>query len=436
MSWWSRTLNAFGLQRRETDRWVRAAMARAGGTTGTGSVQVTADTALRSSAAWACARLRADLISSMPVDVFRRVGGVQLEVTKPSLLVRPAPGMGIAEWLWSTQFDLDRYGNCFGIITGSRASGLPAEVELVSAGEITVLTSGRRISGYKIGNIRYEPGEIWHERQYTAAGSPLGLSPIAYAAMSIGGYLSAQQFALDWYQAGAMPSGVLRHTQKSVPQEVASAMKTRFKVAVEGRDIFVTGNDWEWTPAAGDASSAAFLDEMRYGVEDICRFLGVPGDMIDAPVHGSAVTYANVTQRNLQLLILNLAPAIVRREAALSEALPQPHFVKLNTDAILRMDPQTRSAMQIAQVDGRILAPSEAREQNNLQPFTDDQLAEFDRLWPTKQVAATPAQRALGWAPPDFGTPAQHHVIQAHAADLPALAPIESGLSSTERTTR
>lgn len=53
------------------------------------SVSVTGESAMRHSAVWACLRLRADLISTMPVDVFRRSGGVQVEVTKPSLLVTP-----------------------------------------------------------------------------------------------------------------------------------------------------------------------------------------------------------------------------------------------------------------------------------------------------------------------------------------------------------
>ena len=39
---------------------------------GLGARNVTREQALRTSAAWACLRLRADLVSMMPVDVFRR----------------------------------------------------------------------------------------------------------------------------------------------------------------------------------------------------------------------------------------------------------------------------------------------------------------------------------------------------------------------------
>ena len=47
------------------------------GTSG-GAAAVTNETALRHSAVWACLRLRANLISTMPVDLYRKVDGIQV----------------------------------------------------------------------------------------------------------------------------------------------------------------------------------------------------------------------------------------------------------------------------------------------------------------------------------------------------------------------
>jgi len=350
---------------------------------------VSADTALRSSAVWACLRLRADLISTMPVDEFRRVNGVQVEVPKPAFLTYPGgPRVHITEWLYSSQVDLDRCGNGFGLITERDASGNPSRVDLVPASDVVVRGTAGDITDYRIGSTTYDPRDIWHERQFTLPGLPIGLSPVAYAAYSIGGYLSAQQFALDWFGNSAGPGGTLKNTRQDVvSQEVAQAVKDRFKIATRNRDIFVTGSDWEWTPGSADASQSAFLEQMKYGVTDICRFFGVPADMIDAEGSSSSITYANVTQRNLQLLVMNLGPAIVRREVALSAALPQPRYVKLNTDAILRMDPSTVTENLAAQITARLRTVDEGREVLNLPPLTDAQYAEFDRLFPAK---ATP----------------------------------------------
>lgn len=359
------------------------------GSNGTGSVTVTSDTALRSSAVWACLRLRADLISTMPLDAYRRREGVQIEVAKPPVLVTPGgESVPITEWLYSSQFDLDRSGNVVGPITERDGMGLPRRIDLVPLSDVYARGKGSEIIEWRIGKRIYQPSEVWHEKQFTIPGMPLGLSPVSYAAWSIGGYLSAQQFALDWFANDVAPTGTLKNTETSeISAKVAQVMKDRFKASVAGRDVFVTGAEWEYTPAAADASQAAFLEQMKYGVTDVTRFFGVPADMIDAEGSSSSITYANVTQRNLQLLVMNLGPAIIRREVALSRLLPQPRYVKFATDAILRMDPTARTEAILSRVAGRTLSPSEARELDNLPPFTAEQEAEFARLFPAK---ATP----------------------------------------------
>ena len=349
-----------------------------------GAVVVDSDSALRHSAVWACLNLRASLVSTTPLDVFRRVGGVQVEAPKPPVLVLPGgASCGLPEWLFSSQFELDRTGNVFGLITKRDRGNLPAEIELQPTSDVTVKGRGPQITGYRIGRKQYPVEDVWHEKGATIPGVPVGLSPIAYAARSIGGYLSAQQYAIDWFAAGPHPKGVLKNTEMDVLNPAVTAeTKARFKEATAAGDIFVTGKIWEYTPEVQAAAGAVFLDEMKYGVVDVCRFLGVPSDMIDGGVSGSTVTYANVTQRNLQFLIMHLGPVYFRREWAFSNLLlEQPRYVKFATDSVLRMDPESRTKLLGQQVRDRLLAPSEAREIDNRQPYTEDQLAEFDRLW-------------------------------------------------------
>jgi HK97 family phage portal protein len=354
-------------------------------------VRVDPDSALRHSAVFACLRLRANLVASTPLDVFRRVGGVQVEVEKPPLLVNPGGAVPaytagavntlIGEWLWSSQFDLDRYGNAFGVITARDGYGYPSVVELAPTGDVRVVGRGQAVSDVFIGGTKYKPRDIWHERQYTVPGSPMGLSPIMYAAWSISGYLSAQRFSLDYFGTGGIPSGVLRNTvMDEMDAKVISEAKSRFKTAVEGRDVFVTGRDWEWTAVQATGAASVFLDEMKYGVGDVARFLDVPGDMIDAESASGSITYANISQRNLQLLLTSMGPAFKRREDTFSSAIKSDRYAKFNTDALLRMDPETRSRVVNGQVLARVLAPSEARELENRPPFTPEQIAEFDLL--------------------------------------------------------
>ncbi|MEV6614257.1 phage portal protein [Streptomyces sp. NPDC051051] len=367
-------------------------------------VHVTSETALRNSAVWACLRLRADLMSSFPIDVYRYVNGIQVEVPKPPVLVSPGgTEVGMKEWMYSTEFDLDRGGNCFGIITersgviGPDGRGLPGRVDLVELGSVSVRGNGSTITKFVIGGKEYEPWEVWHEKQYTVAGCPLGLSPVAFAAWTIEESLSAQQFARDWFAGGAVPLAELKNNQKTVDKDNARIAREQFRAAVDSSGLFVHGMDWEYKPIQAVASQSSFLEARQYGASDIARFFGVPGDLVDVAVSGSSITYANIGQRNLQFLIMNLGPAVGRREDAFSRKLVSgPRFVKLNTDALLRMDPEARARTIGSQITSRILAPSEARALENRPPFTDDQLAEFDRLFGSRSVPAQPTTAVPG----------------------------------------
>lgn len=368
-----------------------------------GNVVVTNDSALRHSAVWACLRLRANLVSTMPVDLYRRVNGVQVEVPKPKVLVSPGGDrVDIVEWLYSSQFDLDRSGNCFGLITERDGLGFPSRIDLLSLGDVSVVVKNGEITAYRIAGTLHDPVNIWHERQYTVAGLHVGLSPVAYAAWSIGEYLSIQDFALDWFGNSTVPAAQLKNTAKTLTAQEAATHKERFSASVHAGQPWVTGSDWEYNPLTAANQTTEWVEGKQYGIGDIARFFDCPGDLIDAIVTGGSITYANITQRNLQFLIMHLGPAVVRRENALSRLTSKPRFVKLNTNALLRMDPETQATTIASQIESRTLAPSEARALYDRPPLTDAQIAEFKTLFGDPGAKATQpisATKPTGVAP-------------------------------------
>lgn len=358
-----------------------------------GTAYVTAASAMRHSAVWACLRLRQDLMSTFPVDVFRKVGPIQVEMPKPGILTAPGENAGVkvdfAEWMAATEFDLDRSGNTIGLIVEKNALNLPARIDLQPLSSCSLRMHNGKLK-YRIDNKEYDPSEVWHERQYVVSGLAMGLSPVAHAAWAIGQYMNVQQFAMDWYGNGGIPKARLKNTAKTILPTEATVIKDRWKATVQHGDLFVHGSDWEYEMIQAEKSDMAWIEAQRYSSTDIARFFGVPSDLIDAAVSGQSVTYANMTQRNLQFLIMNLGPAVVRRENALSSLLPKPRFVKLNTDALLRMDPLTRAQMFQIQIDSKQRVPSETRALDNFPPFTPEQLAEFELASPSPQPESEP----------------------------------------------
>ena len=371
----------------------------------TGAVAVTNDSAQRHSAVWSLLDLRGGLMSSFPVDVYRNVAGIRVELPKPPVLVDPGGSeWDYVDWMYATQRDLDRAGNTIGLVTEVNGAGLPARIDLQPIDICSVIikkdTGEKR---FRIGGKEYTADKVWHERQYLVAGLPVGLSPVAYAALSIGEALSMQDFALQWFGAGGTPNAHLRNTIKQTltPGE-ATATKARWRATVQVGEPLVTGKDWEYKPIQSEAVGMEWLEGRRWSVPEICRFFGGSADLIDGTVAGQSVTYANMTERNLQFLVMKLGPAVRRREKNLSKLLPRPRYVKLNTDALLRMDPKSRAELIATRIRSRTLTVTEARALDDLPPLTPEQEAEFVRLFGApKQLNQAGASRAAAADDPD-----------------------------------
>jgi HK97 family phage portal protein len=362
---------------------------RTGTRGGTGSVP--RSQALRLSSAWACLRLRADIVSTMPIDVFRRVQGVQVEQTKPPIMLNPDGGeYGWEDWLYRSQFDLDSVGNTMGKIVETDATR-PAVIELWNACDVAVgKRDGQRY--YRHGGQVVDARFVWHERQYPLAGAPLGLSPIAHAALAMQPALSAAQFAAMWFSGAATPAQHLKNVAKKLNKREARAVKANFENQVEDGGLFVSGQDWELKVLGAKAAESMFLEQQKFTPNDVCRFLGVPADMIDAETSTGSITYANVTQRNLQFLILNLNPALIRREKRFSrDLLPAPRYAQFNRNALLQMDALTRFQVYAAGITNRIYTPDEVRDLENMPPLSPEDKALFKEFWPPKAGGPSPA---------------------------------------------
>lgn len=359
----------------------------------TGTTRVSAESALRSSAVWAALRLRSDLVSTMPIGAYREVDGTPVEIKLPAVeWVNAGRVIGWNEAVAATQFDLDRSGNTFGIITARNAFGLPSRIELVAYSDVAMMppAQGSTQWRYRVGAVEVSAENMWHERQYVVPGIPLGLSPIAYAAWSIGAYLSAQDFALQWFSGSGMPAVILRNKERTVDADAAAETKMRYKASVAPGDVFVTGADWELAPVNAANESNRYIETMQYGVPDIARFFGVPADLIDGAVSGSSVTYASMTQRNLQLLVMNLGPSVTRRERAFSDLLlPKPRYIKLNRSSLLAMDPESRARKNQIEINARTLTPDEARAFEERPPLTEADYAMFDRVFGAARTTPT-----------------------------------------------
>lgn len=369
-----------------------------GGSRQAGAVVVTNDKALRHSVVWACTALHAGLLSTFPIDQFRDVSGIRTEWPyKPPILTDPG-GMkvDIVDWMSMTQRDLEMTGNTVGLITSRNTSrnkyykeGLPNSIELQPASACSYVKRSGHPDRWRIGGKLYAVEDVYHERANPIAGFELGLPTVLYAALNIGEALSMQDFGLNWFGNGGIPKARMRNTAKRLNADGIATAKQWYADTVQNGDLLVTGADWEYDLIQGQQAGMEFIDGRKLSDAAVCRYFNTPGDLVDVGAQGASITYANITQRNLEFLILHLGPSVQRREKALTKLLPQPRYVKLNTDALLRMDPQTRALVLKTNIDARLTTNTEARELDDKRALTPAQIAEFETIYGPPKSAIT-----------------------------------------------
>lgn len=322
-------------------------------------------------------RLRHDLISTLPVQVYReRPDGHAEQIDPPEVLVKPEANGDIIDWLAGGQKALDLRGNNYGVIVDRDRFGRPTQIELQHPDAVQPRVDGNELLYYRIGGKRWEPRDVWHERCNNEPGSPVGLSVIAACARSLGITLAAEQFGADFFRDGAHPTALLANKAVSeVTEDQAKIVKARFLAGLNGtREPVVLANGWEYQALSVNPNESQFLETMRFGVSQVARIFNVDPELIGGGVDGKSVTYANREQRALDFLAYRLNPTIRRREAALSRLTPRGQFVKLNRGALLATDLLTRYRSYEVGVRNGVLALEEPRELEDRLPLTDEQI--------------------------------------------------------------
>ncbi len=331
---------------------------------------VTADRAMRLSAVWACVRLLADTISTFPLDVYRRApSGTAEQIATPPLFASPAAGVALHEWLYQVVVSLLLRGNAYGIVTArSGAAMRPSQIEIVNPDLVTVTVEPDGMVTYRFRGVVIDRADIWHVRAFAFPGSPTGLSPVAYAAASIGVGLAATRYAGQFFEEGAHPTGILT-SQDILSADTALMAKERFKATTRGkREPLVLGNGFTYAPLQVSPEDAQLLDVQRFTVAEVARIFGVPPEMIGGEA-GNSLTYANVEGRALDFLRYSVNPWIVRLETALGQLLPRTHYVKLNPGALLRSTTAERYEAHRVALDAGFLTVDEVRALEDLPPL-------------------------------------------------------------------
>ena len=336
-------------------------------------VTVTAETAPKLSAVWACIRLIADTISTLPVDVYR--AGSREPLDKPPILVKPAAGMDFGEWVWCLLYEALTSPAAWCLVTDRAGAGLrPSQLEPLGRGRVTVTNQadrdGRIRTVHRLDGREVDPDSLWRFRLYPTPGTPAGLDPIGYAAETIGQALAAQRYGSKFFGDSAIPSMALV-TEQSLSREQALEAKEMWEAAHKGkRGTAVLGNGLTPKPLSVDPAGAMFLETQRWSLQQVARYFGVPPEMVGSD-SGNPKTYASLEMRNQDFLTFGIGPKIARFESALNALLPRGQFCKFNAAALLRTDLKSRYESYAIGLDKGFLTLDEVRALEDREPLPE-----------------------------------------------------------------
>lgn len=334
---------------------------------------VSGNGAMRHWAVWACARVVADAVSTLPVDLFQGSGAGAVPIDPlPLILQRPSAHLDRVDWLSQVMVSLLTTGNIYGLVVSRDRLEYPTQINLVAPGTIAAQVdpeTGRKVYKGRNGKTLSDE-QVWHRTGLVWPGDVVGLDPVSYFVRTINLGLEAERYGADYFQQGAHPTAVAE-TDQPITQEQAETIKQRIKRAVANRDIAVMGAGTTLKPWQGSPNDAQLGETIRMNASMVCAIYGVPPEKIGVSMgSGGSVTYANREQRAQDFLNDAVNPWLVRMERSMTDWFPRGKFVKFNTGGFLKSDLKTRfDAYKVATGGRPWMEPSEARAFENWQPI-------------------------------------------------------------------
>lgn len=352
------------------------------GATSNAGVTVTPQTMLKLSAVWACTRLIAETISTLPLSIYERTSaGKQVARQHPlHFIVHDQPNSdSTATVYWESVIAammLRGKARSERLMIGDRLVGL----RFLNPDRLNVSKGARGEKVFRYtdedGLQRTIPPElIWTIPGFSIDGKN-GVSVVQYGAEVFGSALGAEQSASSIFKKGLLPTTWFKY-----PQILNDKQRTDARELIEGR---LSGAVNAGRPAileAGmevgtlgiDPADAQLLESRAFSVEEICRWFRVPPFMVG---HSEKSTSwgTGIEQQMIGFLMFTLAPWLRRIEQAISKDLLSPvdrlrYFPKFIVEGLLRADSAGRSAFYGAMVDKGILTRDEVRELEDRPPM-------------------------------------------------------------------
>lgn len=349
-------------------------------------------TAMQTTAVYACVRILAEAVASLPLHVYEYQddGGKKLVHDHPLYYLlhdEPNPEMTSFVFRETLMSHLLIWGNAYAQIIrdgAGRVLGLypllpdKMEVQRDDKGNIYYVYSRNSDENpmfKEYGNIKLKAEDVLHIPGLGFDGL-IGYSPIAMAKNAVGMTLACEEYGASFFANGANPGGVLEHPGVlKDPSKVRESWNSVYRGVNNAHKIAVLEEGMKYQQIGIPPEEAQFLETRKFQINEIARLYRIPPHMVGDLDKSS---FSNIEQQSLEFVKYTLDPWVIRWEQSLQKSLLLPgekgkYFIKLNVDGLLRGDYQSRmNGYAVGRQNGWFSA-NDIREMENMNPIPDEE---------------------------------------------------------------
>jgi HK97 family phage portal protein len=358
---------------------------------------VTVDTALQLDTVWACVRLIAQTIATLPLPLYRQKGtGSSVARDHPLYEIlhdQPNIEMTATEFWEAMVACVLLWGNAY------------AQIDRGFNGRVVALTPMRPdrvlIRRTADGELEYiyswmstsrtlKEDEVFHIKGFSLDGL-FGLSPIALARHSLGSAMAAEEASGSIFKNGMRPSGYMKSPGTAYltkdQRDQAKRIIAEFKGSENTGGVPLLEAGWSFEQLTIPPDDAQLLQTRAFNVEVIARWFDVPPIMI-GHMEKSTAWGTGIEQMMLGFLAFSLRPHMKRIEQAIRRKLIAPgerseYYAEFNAEGLLRTDSEGRAKLYASLAQNGLRTRNELRALDNMAPHDDgDDLTVQSNLLP------------------------------------------------------
>ena len=336
---------------------------------------VSENTAMTYSAVWQACRILSESVAQLPMYVCEKEKNGDKIIRSDHAMYKlvhdePNPYMTQFNWTQKCMYDLCVNGNSYVQIIRNQ-QGKPIELMPLDHQNITIKILEGIIYYSDAGTGQtIDMFDMLHFKTMSKDGI-VGLSPIDTLANTISNGLGLLEYSNSYFRNGAKVSGVLQ-TDASLSQESVDRLRNSFNMNYssigDSNKTLVLEEGLKFNAISLSNEASQFLSSREFSIAEIARCFSLPPHLLRDL---SKSSFNNIQEQSREFVQFSLMPYIRIFETELTRKLfsngeKGKLFIEINTNSLLRGNPQERAEYYRTMLNIGALSVNEIRRKENM----------------------------------------------------------------------